>query len=108
MKEECRDIHMIRVCIELWMYRNEKKAKSRKDKKLKSYRKMVPFWFQVQYLYLVQSKEDAVNFERRSGVAEQKLWKELKEECPFVQVRNLCKSDVEKLYENNLIAVFGK
>lgn len=108
MKEECIDLHMIRVCIELWMRRNEKKMKKRKGKKLKGYRKMVPFWFQVQYLYLVQSKEDAVNFERKVGVAEKKMWKKLKEKYPFVEVRNLCKTDVKKLYENNPITGFGK
>ena len=69
---------------------------------------MVPFWFQVQYLYLVQSKEDAVNFERKVGVAEKKMWKKLKEKYPFVEVRNLCKTDVKKLYENNPITGFGK
>ena len=98
--------HLIYAYIGLWYCDNYKKCKEyMKDYKKRYRKRILQTWFQIQYLYLNASKEEAQRFEEQA--VEKKWGEELKLFFvwhPVVKDKVLSACDLKRLTEENPIA----
>lgn len=113
------ELHMIYACVKLWDRRYRKAVRQRMKRRGQPQGKAlsepqgeseydtdaIAYWFQVQYLYMGNEREDAGSYQNYiCGVRQAKGWDELIQKHPFIKERILLQDDIKKILEDNPIS----
>lgn len=106
INREWIELHMIYGCVLIWARRNCEALQGMKgicNWKYKRDVRLAARWFQMQYMYLKRSEEDARVFRLCLTKGERKLLEGMERRCPYVKAKRLVKEDLRRLCVDNPI-----